>query len=81
MEKDQFENLRKNISIIRHSMMMDKTEFANFFGFRKAFCEVETGRFNPKIDELAKISKHTSLPLDEMMFGELRLKVLRETDQ
>lgn len=46
MDKDDFETLRKNIRLIRHSMLMDKTEFANFFGFRKAFCEVETGRFS-----------------------------------
>lgn len=78
--KDQYEILRNNIKAIRHSMMMDKTEFANHFGFRKAFCEVETGRFNPKLEEVAKIAEHVKFSIEELMFKPIRIELLRENE-
>jgi DNA-binding XRE family transcriptional regulator len=77
--KDQFEQLRKNIAAVRHWMQMDKSEFTKHFGFRKAFTEVETGRFNPKIDELAAIAKATNLSIEQLMFSPLRLVVIDES--
>ena len=78
MDNDQFEQLRKNIKMVRHGMQLDRTEFAKRFGFRRAFTEVESGRFNPKIDEVAAIAKASNLTIEQLMFHSLRLVVIDE---
>jgi DNA-binding XRE family transcriptional regulator len=81
MDKDQFEQLRTNIKMVRHAMLLDRTDFAKRFGFRKAFTEVESGRFNPKIDEVAAIAKASNLTIEQLMFHPLRLVVIDDDIQ
>lgn len=69
-----FEIFKHNLKVIRHSKLMERSEFAKLIDYDiKRLSEVEKGRLNPDIFLVVKLSKLTGLSDEDILYKQLKI--------